>query len=254
MSQFREYNRLLYKQTMGSLSGKRIFKELTHEEVDTLISLLSHRKHRLRWSAANRLGKTKNPQAIKPLIKVMQDLHWLVRLHAVKALGCIGDSEVVKVLIKMIDDECPFVRRRVVTALGKLCEEENDRVIKVLISSLEDNDRFVRSRAVISLRKFGVPFVVDAIALAVLDQDNNVSWRAVETLEVIGNLAVPVLTDLLNCLDNEVKYRVIKTLGRIGDKRVANALKAMQDDPDERVRKRAIFAIKEINHRNRIGR
>ena len=102
MSHIEEYNRLIYGETIGWLDRKRFVKELTHKEYQVLLSLLTHRKSRLRWSAADRLGKLGDSRAVEPLIKTLQDTHWLVRLHAAKALGRIGEPIAIEKLNKDI--------------------------------------------------------------------------------------------------------------------------------------------------------
>jgi HEAT repeat protein len=125
MERFREYNKLIYGETLGWRNGKRLVKDLTPAEYDMLLSLLTHWKTRLRWSTADRLGKITDHQAVEPLISALRDSHWLVRLHAAKALGRIGNATAVRPLIDAIADECPYVRRRIVTALGTLGSEHN---------------------------------------------------------------------------------------------------------------------------------
>ena len=87
MGRFHEYNRLIYGELFEYIDGRLVTKELTDEEYDVLLSLLTHWKVLLRWSAADQLGKIGDPRATEPLIAALKDSHWLVRLHAAKALG-----------------------------------------------------------------------------------------------------------------------------------------------------------------------
>jgi HEAT repeat protein len=246
MSRFDEYNRLIYGETIGWLGKKRVVKELTREEYRILLSLLAHWKTRLRWSAADRLGKLGNGRAVEALIKALQDTHWLVRLHAAKALGRIGESIAIEPLVEIMGDECPFVRRRVVTALAQLNSGRSMQITKALISGLSDSDKGVRARAAWGLGDTVSLPAVAAIATAVCDRDTNVSWRAIQALQRIGIPAVKALIELLACPDSEVRYRAVKTLGEMGAQQAVKPLKKMLDDPSEKVRWRAKMALQQI--------
>jgi HEAT repeat protein len=249
MSRFKEYNRLFYGETIGWFYGKRVIKELTLEEYNVLLSLLVHKKSRLRWSAADRLGKIGNSSAIEPLIQALQDAHWLVRLHAAKALGRIGRHIAIDPLLDIMDDECPYVRRRVVTALVQLNSDRGPQITEALISALSDSDKGVRACAAWGLGDIASPSTVDAVASSARDHDANVSWRAIEALQNIGIHAVGALIQLLDCPDSAIRYRAVKALGKSGDLRAAIPLRAMLDDPSEKVRGRAKVALQQIEHR-----
>jgi HEAT repeat protein len=148
-----------------------------------------------------------------------------------------------------MNDECPYVRRRVATALGQLSVNGSELVTNVLISALSDSDKGVRAWAVKGLGAIASPSAVAAIATAVRDHDANVSWCAVGTLQGIGVPAVTDLIKLLDCQDSEVRYRAVKVLGKIGDQRAVRSLKTMFGDPNEEVRERARFALREIEYR-----
>ena len=249
MSCFNEYNRLIFGETIGWLGEKRVVKELTREEYQILLSLLTHRKTRLRWSAAERLGKLGNGHAVEALIKALQDTHWLVRLHAAKALGRIGDPIAIEPLVKMMGDECPYVRRCVVISLVQLNGGGNMRITEVLISGLTDSDKVVRASAAWGLGDTASQPAVTAVAAVVSDCDSNVSWRAIEALQRIGTPAVKTLIELLDCPDSEVRYRAVKTLGEVGAQLAVKPLKKMLDDPIEKVSWRAKLALQQIERR-----
>jgi HEAT repeat protein len=250
MSHYKEINRLLSGEAIGCLNGRQIIRDLTSEEYGILLSLLSHKKTRLRWSAAARLGKIGNSRATEPLINALQDSNWLVRLHAARALGYLEQPISIEPLIKMMNDECPYVRRRVVIALRQLNSNKDDRITETLISALSDSDKFVRAHAAWELREIVSPASIAAIALAVRDHDTNVSWRAINALQKIGVPSVMALINLLKCQDSKVRYRAVKALGNIGDQRAIKPLETMVDDAEEEVRQRALFALRQIEFRS----
>jgi HEAT repeat protein len=241
-----EYRHLVHRDAIGWVCGKQVVRKLTSHEYDVLVSLLEHHKTRLRWSAADLLGKIGNRCAVRPLIQALQDPHWLVRLHAAKALGRIGDPAAISHLVTAMSDPSPYVRRRVVTALAALNKDRNSEIFQLLIASLSDSDKNVRARAAQSLGKAAYPLAVSALAAAVLDENDNVSWRAVSALESIGSPAVDALIGLLDHPDRDVQYRAIKTLGRIGNRRATRSIKTFLKHPDIKLQRRARFALDQI--------
>ena len=248
MKRFQDFNRLLYGETTGRINGRQLYKALTPEEYGTLLSLLLHEKVRLRWLAAARLGKIGDERAVDPLINALQDSHWLVRLHAAKALGRLKSQKGIKPLVGLLNDNNAYVRRRVVSSISQLNTNKDDYVIEVLISALNDSDRVVRARSAWVLGNFVSSTSIRAIAVAVLDPDLNVSWRAIDSLQKIGAAAVPALVGLLEAHDSEVRYRAVKTLGKIRDVRAVQPLENMLNDPVQKVRQRAKYAIHQIKH------
>lgn len=192
------------------------------------------------------MGKIGDFRAVNPLIITLRDENWLVRFHAVKALGRIGSPTVIEPLIFMLKDECPYVRRSTIRALGIEQFVKDPRVTEILLYALGDTDEVVRARSAWYLRYVTSPFVVRAIADAVRDRDNNVSWRAIDALQQIGNPATEVLIALLESSDGEVRYRSVKALGKIGDVRALDAIKGLLDDPNEKVRRRAELALQQL--------
>jgi HEAT repeat protein len=225
---------------------KVAWNQLTQEEYANLIPLLNHRKARVRWYVADQLGKIGDPRAVDALIVALKDSHWLVRLHAAKALGRIGNLRAIESLVNAISDESPFVRRRVAVALGKF---DNDNVISSLATALSDLDKSVRVGAIQGLSGVRSSYAISLIASVVRDPNANVSWRAVEALEKIGAEATNSLIVLLMDSDYKVRYRVIKTLGRMGDERAIGPLKeVLNREADKMLHWRAELALGQIRH------
>src|SRR5437588_862656 len=68
---------------------------------------LKSKKWEMRASAAEKLGKTRNPQAVEALIAALKDKEYLVRNSAADALGEIGDPRAVKPLISALNNIDP---------------------------------------------------------------------------------------------------------------------------------------------------
>ena len=236
---------MIYKQ-IGWINGQAVFQaDYGDTEYNGVVADLTHRKARIRWTAADQLGKAGDCRAVESLIIALKDPHWLVRLHAAKALGRIRDSRAVVPLVNAAADKCPFVRRRVLVALGRF----DEAVIPVLAFALSDPDKGVRVCAVEGLSQFNTPRVAVLVASAMRDRDTNVSWRAAEALEKMGGVVVDALVALLVDADDKVRYRAIKTLGSMGDPRAIGPLtEILNNDPDEMLRRRAKLALRQIDY------
>jgi HEAT repeat protein len=69
-----------------------------------LINSLKDKEERVRWYAADTLGKTGTKKAVLPLIALLSDESARVRESTAAALGLIGDESAVEPLIKLLKD------------------------------------------------------------------------------------------------------------------------------------------------------
>jgi HEAT repeat protein len=203
---------------IGSVSGKSLLREITIAEKQWLINLLTHRKSRLRWSAANELGKYKIKEGIDALILALQDNHWLVRLHAVKALGRIGDKKVLASIIERLHDNCPYVRRRVIVSIGQLGDES---IIPILLKMVQ-KDKSVKFYVSNALSNLMGHYAVSALIKA--SCENERIWES--GLDRTGSyLLTPALRFLLKFSSGSFRETIIKALGDYGNE---SALKDLE--------------------------
>lgn len=235
--------KLVDDEVIGWINREHVLREITVEDFDEVLNLLNHKKTRIRWRAAHKLGKYGDPAAVPYLGDALGDQEWLVRLHAAKALGRIGKESAFSLLVEASKDDHPSVRRRAARALGEFEFKKTRKVFKKL---LKDPDSRVRYCAVEGLSNRKDKSAIRHLASAVIDKDSNVSWAAVRGLQSYGSDAVPRLIKLLKEPGPGTRYRVIKTLGNIGDKRAEKAITEYLKDPDEKVRYRANIALRQI--------
>jgi len=89
--------------------------------------------------------------------------------------------------------------------------------------------------------------VVDALIRALGDPDEDVRWRAVGALGRIGDArAVEPLIRALGDPDEDVRREAAFALGMIGNARAVEPLIGALDDPNEWVRRQAAWALGEI--------
>jgi HEAT repeat protein len=227
---------------IGWVSGKPRLRKLTADERAIVIQQLTHRKSRVRWMAADLLGKPRVLESVDPLVQALHDPQWLVRLHAAKALGRIGDPRVCDALSVALSDEHASVRRQVIRALGHL---PNERVITHLLYVVQQEPALC-SEVARSLTSFVTPRAADALIRATINQRQALeSGLAVR----LGQLFTPVLLGLLNATSGGWQNRIIVLLGQVGDQRAIPALERRSSDVRSRVQQAAYIALAQVQYR-----
>jgi hypothetical protein len=184
------------------------------QDIESLLPMLSTEDNRVRVAAITSLGKTGNPQAVRPLITLLGDGNRGVREAAVRALGAlgglavepliaalgdgdwhlrvgsaialriIGDLSGVEPLIRALSDENRFVRREAAKSLGRMGDR---RATDPLISLLGDVDTGVRVRAAAALGRIGDPGAMEPLIRALGDGNPELAEAAGEALSRLKN-------------------------------------------------------------------
>jgi HEAT repeat protein len=191
--------------------------------LNPLLIALDDTDEGVRWRAADALGKLGDILAVEPLIDMLGDDDVNVRAQAARALGKIGDASAVGPLIDLLKDDDPGVRGNSAEALGGL---RDAHALRPLIVALKDDDQMVRRRAVNSLEKLGFrPLEANEVGIAywIAEQD----WK--KCIEV-GAPAVESLIALLQDENEDIRCKVIETLGTIGNASAVKALIAILKD------------------------
>ncbi len=105
------------------------------EEVNQLIPALKHENCRVRWIAADKLGKVGNSRAVIPLIQALEDEDYQVGVAAINALGTIADELAIPALSRTLNHKDWSFRRAAVEALGKIGTQA---AVAALIQSLDN--------------------------------------------------------------------------------------------------------------------
>lgn len=105
-----------------------------------------------RIDAAQRLGRYKNRETVRPLIAALSDTEYKVRREAARSLGRIGDSWAVEPLILALGDRNASVRRTAAAALGQI---RDGHAVEALCRALRDKKRTVRENARDALIQIG---------------------------------------------------------------------------------------------------
>jgi HEAT repeat protein len=114
-----------------------------------------------------------------------------------------------------------------------------------LRTALSDPDPEVRLAAIETLEEIRTPTVVEPLLAAAQDQEGVVRLRAVEALGVVRDARAvqPLMARYPSDDDDQVRYEILTTLGKIGDPRAADFLIAETRSRDRYVRMWAMDAL-----------
>lgn len=195
----------------------------------SLLAALTHADWLVRLHAVEALGKTRSPEAVDPLLSALfNDRDRAIREDAVRALGLIGDARAVEFLVTAMKE--PELRPLAVEALGRI---GNRSAVPVLIDVLDRVERpevsqpmegcgerwdeemltlGAAARALGAIRdEAAIPSLLKALRYTVTRVD------AADALTRFGGtVTAPLLALLARETDDNIRYHVKETLGRVG--------------------------------------
>jgi HEAT repeat protein len=195
----------------------------------SLFVALTHDEWLVRLHAVEALGKTKSPEAVDPLLSVLfNDRDRAVREDAVRALGQIGDARAVEFLVTAMKE--PGLRPLAVEALGLVGDRRAVPVLKNVLEGLDrpetlrpiegcgdrwDEEMLTLGAAVRALGAIrdesAIPSLIKALRYTVTRAE------AADALTRFGGAAIaPLLALLAREADDNIRYHVKETLGRVG--------------------------------------
>jgi hypothetical protein len=224
---------------MADLSDKTgqkpadIEKLTATKDISGMIKALHSEDMNVQTEVAKALGSL-GPAAIDALIQELKKKDKEHHLVVIKALSEIRDPKPVPILIEMLKDENSEVRWGVAIALGEIGDI---RAIEPLVTALRDYDKYVRYGAAFSLQMLGwkPPDNEEKAFFFVGLQD----WKAVE---LIGDSAVPALTNLLHDRHTIVRIKAVEILGELKSPDAVPVLMQSLADEDSEVRWKTVLA------------
>jgi HEAT repeat protein len=197
--------------------------------LSSLLAALTHAEWLVRLHAVEALGKTKLPEAVDPLLSVLfNDQDRAVREDAIRALGQIGDARAVEFLITAMKE--PGLRPLAIEALGRIGDRRTVPVLIDVLKGLErpeisqpldgcgdrwEEDLLTLGAAVKALGAIrdetAIPSLLKALRYTVTRAD------AADALTRFGGAVIaPLLALLARESDDNIRYHVKETLGRVG--------------------------------------
>jgi hypothetical protein len=221
---------------LSNLFGQKkpdIPKLAENKNISGLIRALHYNDIQVQSEAAKALGSL-GPPALDVLIRALKKKNKEHRLIIIKALIEIRNPAAVPALIEMLKDENSEVRWEAAIALGEIPDLQS---IEHLIACLRDHDKYVRYGAAVSLEMIGwkPPNNEERAFLFVGMQE----WKAVQ---LIGNAAIPALTNILHDRHSNVRIRAVEILGELKSQQAIPAIMQSLADKDSEVRWKAVMA------------
>ena len=165
---------------INTLSGYK-----SKKSIPALLYCLNNKNanYKLRFLAAEALGKIGDNNAVESLINVVSDedeKSVYVRESAATALGMIGDMRAVDPFLNILEakksflDKFTFLKERVIEALSKINLSESERIFHAFKNALDDESAQVRINAVEGLMNIGSNEAYEAIKAKLYDNDEEV--------------------------------------------------------------------------------
>ncbi len=200
--------------------------------VEILIQHLRDEDWQVRYDAANQLKALGDTRAVPALIRVLEDENLTVRFIAAMTLGIIHDERAVLPLINLLrtthDHDVLWAAGWALSELGALST-------KPLIDVLKTNDPLTRDVAADVLGTIGddsaLPHLKQVLAAqGVMDYPFTGRFGAADALDRFGGAAVPTFIDLLDHESEDIRVRVVRSLGRHEAATAVTALVKHLDD------------------------
>ncbi|MFQ5700799.1 MAG: HEAT repeat domain-containing protein [Acidobacteriota bacterium] len=173
-------------------------------------------------------------------IERLKSRRWWSRAEAAEKLGYIGSEKATSALIEHMDDPVKEVRVRIARALGRIGTEE---ALDHLVEALADAGRWSAIRVAAILIKAGEP-AVQSLLRAYASLPFHARISAIDIFGRIRSLrAVPLLTDLLQDPEADIRARAAFALGSIGDPNSCPVLLRALGDESWAVRAMAAKAL-----------
>lgn len=244
-----------------------------------LITKLDDDDREMREAAAVSLGQLDAHQALPQLVLALEDPIEAVREQAAAALGRIDpdDRDILTDIVARSRATDQGTRSAAVLALGLIGDPRTAEAVAARLDPRAEPSIRVRRRAAAALASISSSASIDALIDAFGDQDWRVNYAAQEALAAIGEPAVQPLINLLDSADPlqalyarkalsamdpppvdalieagrssgaQVRLAAVLALSKLSAENAAlDALQAMTDDRDRRVREAAQRAVDEL--------
>jgi putative membrane-bound dehydrogenase-like protein len=210
---------------------------------ENLMPVLESNDEELVAQAAKTLGDIKYTPAASKLIGQLRNENARIKFYAAEALGRIGSKEAIKGLIQMLEennDADLYIRHAGVLALSRIGAEEQAAALSY------SSTRALRTAGVLVLRKLGSPKIVAFLK----DSDEYIVTEAARAIN--DDLSIPgafeALVEILKHTTfkgEPLMRRAINVALRLGDKKSLEALIAYSErnDISDELRAEAIATL-----------
>ena len=218
------------------------------EAVPFLIRALNDEDHFLPYAALTALGKIGLP-AFSHMLKFLKETEneKLVEWSAKTAFRGAGGNALNKLKEFLANAPDSRSRRNAAIVLGLL---KNKSAAEPLAEALDDEDAEVRSRSAYALGEITSPEAVESLIEKLRDPDDEVRIFSARALGEIGDVraAEPLIEAMNYNRSWEVQQSAADSLGKIGGKKVVEALALKLKSGDELVGMSAAYSLGEVGN------
>ncbi len=216
--------------TTAPAPGSQADARASNQDLERLLQQLRSADVTLRSDAAHALGKLADERAVPALGEALRDPDEYVRKSAVMALRRIGGPRAMEAMRIALADRSEQVCLQAVKGLGEL---RDAGAVEALIKVLARRERSLVQAATEALSRIGpeaVPLLMEAFKDRYLRRRIGAQiWRI---LTEMGSRAIDPLVGVLADDNYYARLSALTILGRIGDKRVVEAiLRVFLSDP-----------------------
>jgi HEAT repeat protein len=223
------------EQIMNELTDAAIHSR-TQDRSDTG-SLAAIKSRIISFAGVKRL---KEQGDVAGLIRALHNRDPAVQYQAVEALGELANPVATDALMgALVGDQYSGIRWKAAEALARI----GPPAVPKLIMALENPDEDVRWKAAITLGEIGDPRGIVPLIGLLSDQDRFVRSRATYALGLIGQPAIPALSEALSDGSVDIRRGIVAALGKIQDPAAVRILIQTLADPSDAVRQDTITAL-----------
>ena len=234
--------------TVRSRAALALGKIGEQKAIKPLLGLLKDPEDEVRIAACLALGLYRDPTTFDDITNVLLDDPKIeVRQAAARALGDTQHPGALPYLMEALHDSYWWYEREY--AVGDLLlaiEKMGNAAVDPLIKSLQDREGTVRKFAAILLGKLGDPGAIEPLAMSLYDMHHEVGKASAESLSKFGAKSFEVLSEALSHPEMWIRIHAVIGLSRIHDSRVVPILIEMVNDPEREVKKQVIQALGEM--------
>ncbi len=226
-----------------SIWGLEMIARKHPNAIDALIPLLEDADPVIRGLSAKMLGERHVEKAAEGIEKLLKDKSLRVRFHAANALGKIGRKESIPAVLTMLrenEDKDPFLRHAGVMALVWINDFDS------ILAAGKDTSPAVRMASLLAMRRMER----SEIGMFCTDKNPDIvleAARAINDVPLSG--ALPELAALIDTpsYSDPLLKRVVNANFRLGTEAAANALLrfAQQDGASLNLRVEALYLLGE---------
>lgn len=225
---------------MGRALAAQALTDMGSDAVVPLVSALESQDKERKYWAVRILGKMQEKSAYPEIRKFLSDPDSEIRMAALEAVGSYLNPDAIPMIIERFLDPAWVVRKHACKAMIKFGAKAIPQLIKAL-SSIEEDVRYWSLRSIGDIKPSGIyPHLIKLFK----DKSWTIRKTTSDVLGAYGEEALMELTALAtDSADPEIRYWVLRSLGKIGSSISLPLLFKALEDPSEAIRDAAQKAL-----------